>query len=186
MNRIAALAALAFTMLAVPATAAMASTGGGPGDGPGDGGAAYGQPTPLQIACPRPTYYRQGQGQVTVKAYGQPWLRAYTPAWIKRHHHARPPFVQIACPFIPAKPLPKGCEPQRLVFDMAAGSSTMTEVSGPVLAPAQTFSYDGGSYTIISVNPGEDSFTVYKDDVSLYTNPGDTITNGVALMGCSS
>jgi hypothetical protein len=176
MKRIAALAALAFTMLAVPATAAMASTGGGPGAG----GAAYRQPTPIQIACPLPTHYRQGQ--VTVKAYSQAWLKV----WAKRHHHGKPPFVTIACPFIPAKPLPRGCEPQRLVFDMAAGSSIMTEVSGPVLAPAQTFSYDGSSYTIISVNPGADSFTVFKDDVSLFTNPGDTITDGVALMCCSS
>ena len=181
MKRIAALAALVITMLAVPAAAAMASTGG---SGPGDGGPAYGPPGQIQIACPQPTH--DGQGQVTVKAYSQAWLKAYTKAWAIRHHHGRPPFVRIACPYIPAKPLPKGCEPQRLVFDMAAGSSSMTEVSGPVLAPAQTFTYDGSSYTIISVNPGADSFTVYKDDISLFTNPGDTITDGVALMCCSS
>ena len=179
MKRIAALAALAFTMLAVPATAAMASTGGGPGDG---GAGGWGNPTPVQIACPPPAIYRHARGQVTVKAYGQAWLKV----WAARHHHGRPPFIRIVCPFIPAKPLPKGCEPQRLVFDMAAGSSTMTEVSGPALAPAQTFSYGGSSYTIMSVNPGADSFTVFKDGVSLFTNPGDTITDGVALMCCSS
>ena len=178
MKRIAALAALAFTMLAVPATAAMASTGGSPGGG----GTGYGSPEPIQIACPPPAY-RYAQGQVTVKAYAQPWLRA----WVRRHHHhGRPPFIRIVCPLIPAKPLPRGCEPQRLVFDMAAGSSTLTEVSGPVLAPAQVFSYDGSSYTIVSVNPGADSFTVFKGGVSLFTNPGGTITDGVALMCCTS
>jgi hypothetical protein len=33
------------------------------------------------------------------------------------------------------RPFPRGCLPRALTFDMASGSSTLTEVSGPVLAP---------------------------------------------------
>ncbi len=164
MKRIAALAALVITMLAVPAAAAMASTGG---SGPG-----YGRPGQVQIACHVPYGFRKAPVKL------QAWMKAY------RIHHHKPVPVRITCPFIPAKPLPKGCQPGKLVFDMAAGSSTLTEVSGPVLAPAQEFSYDGSSYTIMSVNPGADSFTVFKDGW-LFVNHDAAITDGVALMGCS-
>ena len=67
---------------------------------------------------------------------------------------------------------------------MAAGGSTLTEVSGPTLAPAQEFSYDGSTYTITSVNPGANSFTVFRDGF-LFVNTGAAITNGIALMACA-
>ena len=62
MKRIAALAALVITMLAVPAAAAMASTSG---SGPG-----YGQPPRLvQVACPLPRQFHKGHFnfKITVK-----------------------------------------------------------------------------------------------------------------------
>jgi hypothetical protein len=81
-------------------------------------------------------------------------------------------------------PGPRGCLPQALTFDLAPGSSTLTEVSGPVLAPPEEFSYHGQIYTIMSVNPGADSFTVFRDGM-LFVNNGPAITRGVGLMACT-
>jgi hypothetical protein len=67
---------------------------------------------------------------------------------------------------------------------MASGSSTLTEVSGPVLAPPQEFSYHGNTYTIMSVNPGADSFTVFGNGW-LFVNSGAAITDGIAFMACA-
>ena len=171
MKRIAALAALVITMLAVPAAAAMASTSG---SGPG-----YGQPPrPIQIACPPPFWLHKGHVTITVKD------RAYIQAFLKAHRHGKPVPIRLICPNIPPRPFPPGCKPQVLRFDMAAGSSTLTEVSGPVLAPPQEFSYQGNTYTIMSVNPGADSFTVFKNGW-LFVNNGAAITNGVGLMACA-
>ena len=130
MKRIAALAALVIAMIAVPAAAAQASTA--------DSGPGYGSPGPVQVACH--------------PGYPQGWykLPVSTRAYLKRHHHGKP--FPIVCPYIPAKP--QACQPQQLVFDIAAGSSNVTEVSGPVLSPTQEFSYGGSTYTITSVNPG--------------------------------
>jgi hypothetical protein len=155
MKRIAALTALAITLLAVPATAAMASTSG---SGPG-----YAKPRPVQLVCPRVHRVHRG--------------------YVIRHHKRIPARIRIACP-IPVKPLPRGCLPRVLRFDMAAGGSTLTEVSGPTLAPAQEFSYHGSTYTIMSVNPGANSFTVFRDGF-LFVNKGAAITSGTALMCCA-
>jgi hypothetical protein len=186
MKRIAALAALMITMLAVP-TAAMASTGGsapgyggpgygGPGyGGPGYGGPGYGRPGPVQVACRLP--YRFHQGQIKIAA-GETAYRI-------SHRHGEPVQPRFVCPDIPAKPFPGGCQQQVLAFDMAPGSSTLTEVSGPVLAPPQEFTYDGNSYTIVSVNPGADSFTVFHNG-GRFVNNGAAITNGSGFMACSS
>jgi hypothetical protein len=169
MKRIAAMAALVFTMLAVPATAAMASTGGpgAGGSGAGGQGPGYGRPGPIQVACP------------LVHHKGRSWI------YQQRRRHGKLVRVRVACPFIPAKPVPvrpvPRCRPEVLRFDMAAGSSTLTEVSGPILAPAQEFSYDGDTYTIMSVNPGADSFTVFKDGF-LFVNKGTAITGGSGVM----
>jgi hypothetical protein len=165
MKRIAALAALVVTMLAVPAAAALADTGASTG-GPGPG---YGRPGPVQVACQLPDGFRKGP--VKVQAYA----RAH------RIHHRKPLPIRIVCP----NPYPKVCGPQQLVFNMAAGSSTVTEVSGPVLSPKQEFSYGGGTYTITSVNPGAGSFTVFKDGW-LFVNQGTAITDGVGWLGCSA
>ncbi len=168
MKRVAALAALMIALLAVPAASAMASTGGQP---PGPG---YRQHRPVQVICLRPGHFRPGQFR---KAQA---FRAYVQAG--RHGKAR--VQRLLCPYIPARPLPGTCRPQVLRFDMAAGASTMTEVSGPVLAPAQEFGYDGRTYTIMSVNPGADSFTVFLDG-SLFVNTGAAITDGIGLMTCA-
>lgn len=37
---------------------------------------------------------------------------------------------RLLCPYVPAEPLPGACRPQPLRSDMAAGASTVTEVSG--------------------------------------------------------
>jgi hypothetical protein len=176
MKRIAALAALMITMLAVP-TAAMASTGGSaPGyGGPGYGGPGYGGPGPVQVACPLP--YRFHQGQIKIAA-GE---RAYRIS----HRHGKSAQLPIVCPNIPAKPVPGGCQPQAFTFGMASGSSTLTEVSGPVLVPSQEFTYDGNAYTIMSVNPGADSFTVSLNGWR-FVNNGAAITDGTGFMACSS
>jgi hypothetical protein len=155
MKRIAALTALAFTLLAVPATAAMASTSG---SGPG-----YTQSKPVQLVCPR--------------------IHRVHRAYVIRHHKRMTIRIRIACP-IRVKPLPRGCLPRVLRFDMAAGGSTLTEVSGPTLAPAQEFSYDGSTYTIMSVNPGANGFTVFRDG-HLFVNSGAAITGATALMCCT-
>ena len=149
----------------------MASTGG---SAPSYGEQVYGRPGPVQIACPLPRGFRHGQFKLTLKA------RAY----LIKHRHGQPLPIRIICPNIPAKLFPKGCRPQVLRFDMAAGSSTLTEVSGPTLAPPQEFSYDGNTYTIMSVNPGADSFTVFENGW-LFVNHGAAITDGIGFMTCA-
>jgi hypothetical protein len=67
---------------------------------------------------------------------------------------------------------------------VATMSLTLTEVSGPVLAPPHEFSYDGNTYTIMSVNPGADSFTVFLNGWG-FVNHGAAITDGIGLMGCT-
>ena len=168
MKRIAAIGALAVTLLAVPATGAMASTGG---SGAGGQGPGYGRPGPVQVACPLPRHK------------GRTWI------YEQRRRHGKLVRVRVDCPFIPAKPVPvkppaPRCRPEVLRFDMAAGSSTLTEVSGPTLAPTQEFSYDGDTYTIMSINPGADSFTVFKDGF-LFVNKGTAIAGGTGVMCCT-
>lgn len=62
--------------------------------------------------------------------------------------------------------------------------STLTEVSGPALTPTQEFSYNGDTYTIMSINPAADSFTVFKDGF-LFVNKGAAITGGTGVMCCT-
>ncbi len=148
----------------------MAGTGG---SAPGYGGAGYGRPGPVQVACRLP--FRVHKGTIKIQAYAR--------ARLVRNRHGKPVPIRLSCPYIPAKPLPRGCKPQVLRFDMAAGSSTLTEVSGPTLAPPQEFSYDGNTYTIMSVNPGADSFTVFRNGW-LFVNKGAAITDGIGFMTC--
>lgn len=69
-----------------------------------------------------------------------------------------------------------------------AGRGPATAGRGPsrwrALAPTQEFSYDGDTYTIMSVNPGADSFTVFKDGF-LFVNKGTAITGGTGVMCCT-
>ena len=124
-------------------------------------GSGYTQLKPVQLVCPR--------------------IHRLHRAYVIRHHQRIS--IRIVCP-IRVKPLPRGCLPRVLRFDMAAGGSTLTEVSGPTLAPAQEFSYDGSTYTIMSVNPGTNGFTVFRDG-HLFVNSGAAITGATALMCCT-
>ena len=166
MKRIAAMAALVITMLAVPAAGAMASTSTG---GPGQPGPGYGRPGPtLRVACP--PVHRKVRTEILYRLHRRP---------------GKPVTVRLTCPYIPAKPVPKlACRPSLLRFDLPTGSSTLTEVSGPTLAPTQEFSYRGATYTIMSINPGANSFTVFKDGF-LFVNKGTAITDGTGFMTCS-
>jgi hypothetical protein len=177
MKRIAALAALVITLLAVPAATALAGTSGSAG---GYGKPGYGTPRLVQVRCLPYGHFPKGRVFLKERAKAQAYLRAY----LLRHRHGKLTRLSLACPFIPAKPLPKGCKPQVLRFDMAAGGSTLTEVSGPILAPTQEFSYHGSTYTIMSINPGADSFTVFAHGF-LFVNKGAAITGGVGFMTCS-
>jgi len=164
-KRLAALASVIVTLLAallvVPAAAALASTAG---SGPAGGG----PPGPITIACPPLLHGKHVKFKV---------LR------LRKHPHGKPARVLINCSRLP---FPPGCQlrPRPLVFDVASGSSTLTEVSGPTLAPAEEFFYAGGIYTIMTVNPGADSFTVFHNNF-LFVNSGPAITNGHGILLCS-
>jgi hypothetical protein len=69
-------------------------------------------------------------------------------------------------------------------FDVAPGSSTVYEVSGPTLASAEEFRYAGGTYTIWSVNPGAGSFTMSLGE-TVFVNEGPAITNATGYLVCS-
>jgi hypothetical protein len=85
---------------------------------------------------------------------------------------------QFACP-------PHHRLSQKFTFDMASGSSTVYEVAGPTLAPPDQFSYAGSAYTIWSVNPGADSFTMSLG-ASLFVNDGPAITDATGYLFCSA
>jgi hypothetical protein len=172
MKRIAAIAALVvISALAIPTTA-LASTST-PGSGPG-----YARPGPASIVCLLPGHFRKGQVKFAVAAKGR--LKAIE--ILRRYQHGKPVTIRIGCP--DWRPAPRACPSQALRFDMASGSSTLTEVSGPMLTPPEQFGYDGRTYTIMSVNPGADSFTVFVNG-ALFVNKGPAITDGIALMSCS-
>ena len=154
MKYLSALAALTVIVLGTPAIA-LASTID-PGSGPGG-------PGQVRIACPLPP----GQH---VRPGSKP-----RPRIVRVKRHGALPRYRLARPF------PKGCPPRVLVFDLASGSSTLTEVSGPVLAPPEEFSYHGQLYTIMTVNPGADSFTVFRDGF-LFVNHGPAITRAKAFL----
>jgi hypothetical protein len=168
-KRIAAVAALLVTMLAVPAAAAMASTVGSGPDYPGQG----------QFVCPPPFLHRPHFRH----------LNRY------RHHHPRRNFVcSVPLPFQQQQyqtqqdqNCPSGYaygQAQSFTFSVASGSSTVYEDSGPTLTPAEEFSYDGSTYTIWSINPGDDSFTMSVNG-SLYVNSGPDINGATGNLFCS-
>jgi hypothetical protein len=165
-KRIAAVAALLVTMLAVPAAAAMASTVGSGSGHPGQG----------QFACPPPFLHR-------------PHFRHLSRY---RHHHPRRNLsCSVTVPFQPQQyqNCPSGYgygygQAQSFTFSVASGSSTVYQVSGPTVAPAEEFSYDGSTYTVWSVNPGDDSFTMSVNG-SLYVNGGPDINDATGNLFCS-
>ena len=176
MKRFAVLAALMVAMLAIPA-AAMASSGSASG-GPG-----YGQPRAVQAVCPVPFRLRKGhpRREVVIKGKGVAVrTKLSRKALLKLLRHGKKGRVEIVCKFRRGQQV---CLGPILRFDVASGSSTLTEVSGPTLWPTQTFVYRGETYTIMSVNPGADSFTAFVNNF-LFVNHGAAITNGVGFMPC--
>jgi hypothetical protein len=163
MKRIAALAAVMIGLLAIP-TAAMASTSSG-------GGSGYDTTTSLQ---PYECYYG-------VHRVHHQW-RKYFEWWGQGRVHRT-----VTCPF-PQQvqlPQPQPCLSQTLTFSVAAGSSVMTEVSGPQLSPTEEFSYGGNTYTVMTVNPGADQFTAFVNNF-LFVNHGAAITDAAGAMLCGS
>jgi hypothetical protein len=170
-KRIAAVAALIITMLAVPAAAAMAST-----TGSGSGSEHSGQ---VPFTCPPPYLGHHRDHN----------------RYLRRYRHRHPRRTQVACQVpSPYPPYQQNCtsqgfaygQAQSFTFDVASGSSTAYEVSGPTLAAGEEFTYDGSTYTIWSVNPGDDSFTMSQGG-SLYVNDGSAITDATGyLAACSA
>jgi hypothetical protein len=202
-KRIAAVAALTVTMLAVPA-AAMASTGGS-GAGPSQSVSGSGP-----IWCPalnllhhRPFKFKIHASKIHASKIHANKIRINRPVKQQVRVHGRcsfsvkfrgfppkfqglPPFPgQPPFPFPGQPPFRQICRAPGFTFDIASGSSTFTEVSGPTLAPAEEFTYDGSTYTIWTVNPGADSFTASVNGM-LFVNNGSSITDGTASVLCSS
>ena len=172
MKRIAAMAALVITVLAVPATAAMASTGG-----PGGGGSGAGGPgARLRQAGAHP-------GGVPPSAPQGPFLDvpAAPPARQARAGSRRlPVHPGQAGPGQAGPALPAGGAEVR----HGRREQHAHRGPGPDPGPAQELSYDGDTYTIMSVNPGADSFTVFKDGF-LFVNKETAITGGTGVMCCT-
>jgi hypothetical protein len=160
-----AFAAMTVIVLGTPAIAMAGTIGSVPGPGRG---------VQIQIVCPR----LFGKHLKPVRLFPPPGKQVKIER-INFKRHGLPPRARLRLRL--ACPPPKACSV--LSFDMASGSSTLTEVAGPVLAPAQEFSYQGQTYTIMSVNPGADSFTVFLDGV-LFVNGGSPITRGTGIMAC--
>jgi hypothetical protein len=123
------------------------------------GGSGSDRPWPGQSMCPQPSQHH--------------------------HRHHKPTGTEV-CP-MPSKNCPPGSaygQSQSFTFDVASGSSTVYEVSGPTLAPAEEFSYGGSIYTIWSVNPGADSFTMSQGEF-LFVNDGPSISNATGYLVCS-
>jgi hypothetical protein len=171
MKRIAALAAVMIGLLAIP-TAAMASTGGSGGWGPGGGSGT------TSYVQPDKCYYGFGRAHHHVRKYFEWWQQG------REHRTYACPFPQQVPVPLPA-PAPQQCQTQAVVFSVAAGSSTLTEVSGPQLSPTEEFTYDGSTYTVMTVNPGAGQFTAFVNN-ALFTNSGAAITNATGALCCSS
>ena len=158
MKCVSALAALTVIVLGTPAIA-LASTitaGSGP-------------PGQVRIVCPPPPA-KHAKHAKHIKHVRPRLIRVTRPGPRAR--------TRMACPF------PRGCAPRALTFGLAPGSSTLTEVSGPVLAPPEEFSYHGQIYTIMTVNPGAGRFTVFRDGM-LFVNHGPAITRATGFMVCT-
>ena len=174
MKRIAALAALMLALLAIP-SAAVASSG--------SSGSGLGPPRTIQVVCPLPFRLIKGHHEFRIVAKGKLIrisAKLPTKVILRLLRHGRKERVTLGCRFLPGPPF---CRGPVIRFDMASGSSTLTELSGPILSPPEEFFYDGNTYTIMSVNPGADSFTVFLNGL-LFVNHGAPITNGAGLMAC--
>jgi hypothetical protein len=199
-----ALAAMTVIVLGTPAIALASTAGSGPGAG---------QPAQVRLACPRPhgklvppkfvhlkppgkgVHVRLACGfpkgcppPVAVRVFCRPAKGCPPPVAVRvfcRPAKGCPPPVAVRLACRVANGVPKACPSAALKFDMASDSSTLTEVSGPVLAPPEQFQYDGQTYTIMTVNPGADSFTVFRDGV-LFVNNGPAITGAIGYLACTT
>ncbi len=126
MKRIAAMAALIVAMLAVPATAAMASTST-------SGSAHAGQ---WQFCQPN-TFQHRHHGH-----HGRH----------KHHRNHQFPFNLCNFPNFPA-PAPSVCNGASFTFSWVSDTDNLYEISGPTLSAGEQFSYNGNVYTIVFANP---------------------------------
>jgi hypothetical protein len=170
LKRIAALSAVVFGLLAVPATA-MASTSGGPIVA-----------VAVELRCPLPHLLPPGAtGAVTiVPSSAVPSSAVPSPAASISAVPATG--VRIVCCGLVKpgnRPYVRACPPLTLVFDMRAGSSTITEVHGPRLFVHEPILYRGGFYTIRSVRG--DKFTLDFRG-RLFVNHGPAIHDGRAVV----
>jgi len=170
MKRIAALAAVVIGLLAIPATA-MAST-------TSSGGSGYGTTGSLQ---PYTCYYGFQRSHHHSRRYFEWWSQG------RQYRAFNCPFPrQFPLPPEQQQPQPQPCfSSQTLTFSVAAGSSVMTEVSGPQLSPTEEFVYDGNTYTVMSVDPGASQFTAFVNNV-LFTNTGTAIYDAAGAIICGS
>jgi hypothetical protein len=160
MKRIVAIAALAVAMASIPATA-MASTGG-PAPGPG----------PVPARCP---------AGVSVPPPGRALVPVAKPA------PGKPVVVAVVCcgqvqvRRNTTRPVPVGrfCRVQTVVFDMAAGSSVVTEVHGVRVHHGERLLFQGQLYTVSSV--WGNHFDVDHQG-RLVVNTGPAIRNGLAIV----
>jgi hypothetical protein len=163
-TRIAALSVVVSGLLAVPATA-MASTSGSP--------AVPAISVTVAVRClPRPVPQAKGAvGAVTIV----PSPAVYV--------SARPgfPIRVFCCGLVHPGAIPafRACPLLTLVFDMRAGSSTITEVRGPRLSVHEAIYYRGGVYSVRSVRG--DTFTVDFRG-RLFVNHGAAIHDARAIV----
>jgi hypothetical protein len=161
MKRIVSIAALAVALASIPATA-MASTGS-PARGPGPVPAAGPARCPVGVIKPPP-------GGVVVP--------------VVKPAPGKPVVVVVACcgQVLRSSHRPvratRVCQSQTVVFDMAAGSSVVTEVHGARLHHGERLLYKGQLYTVRSV--WGDHFDVDQRG-SLVVNTGQSIWKGVAI-----
>jgi len=170
MKRIVAVAALTVTvamamaMASIPVTA-MASTSS-PAQGPG--------PVPAPVRCPpapikpRPGVVVTPPGMVAIPAPGKAVVVVACCGKVRVRRDASRPV-----------PVAQFCVAQIVEFDMAAGSSVVTEVHGARLHHGERLLYKGEVYTIRSV--WGDHFDVDHQG-RLVVNTGPAIRKGVAIV----
>jgi hypothetical protein len=169
MKRIAAIAAMTVALgAAVPATAMASTVSPAPGPGPVQ--------VPLPAKCLPPG--------VTVRVPGKVKPPVKPPVGVIKPVRGKPVAVLVlgCCGVKPRHGVPKSpqvCRAQVVEFDMAAGSSVVTEVHGPRLHAGEHLLYQRQVYTVRSVW-GRD-FDVNRQG-ALVTNNGPAIHDGIAFV----
>jgi hypothetical protein len=166
-----AASALALGLLAVPATA-MASTGGTPAATVAGTG-----PVPVKVRCPPPVL-RLAPAPTTValsilRTRPVPVSGSATIVCCASVPGAMPMPVKPG-----GKPIVRACSLRPLIFDLAAGASVATEVSGPRLSVHEVVFYRGNIYTVRSA--WGDKFTLDFRG-RLFVNHGPAVHDGHAL-----